>query len=264
MRELYRPLYLIETPILFTSIETAELTKYAANTFLAAKITFINEIADLCEKVGADVQDVAKRHRPRRPYRPQVPACRRRAMAARAFPRIAGALMRTAQEAGAPLTIIETVVQVNDARKLHMADRVIAACGGSVKGKTLAVLGLAFKPNTDDMRESPSLAIVPALQEAGARIRAYDPEAMGEARKLLPDLTYCANSYDTMESADALVHHHRMERVPRASISRGSRRCCERRRWSICATSTSRPKWRRRASTISASGVRRPDRRLAQ
>jgi UDPglucose 6-dehydrogenase len=204
MRSLYRPLYLIETPMLFTSIETAELTKYAANTFLAAKITFINEIADLCEKVGADVQDVAKGigldGRIGRKFLHAGAG-----YGGSCFPKDCRALVRTAQEAGAPLTIIETVVQVNDERKLRMAERVIAACGGSVAGKTLAVLGLAFKPNTDDMRESPSLAIIPVLQKAGATIRAYDPEAMGEAKKLLPDITYCANSYETMEDADALV-----------------------------------------------------------
>jgi UDPglucose 6-dehydrogenase len=204
MRNLYRPLYLIETPMLYTSIETAELTKYAANTFLAAKITFINEIADLCEKVGADVQDVAKGigldGRIGRKFLHAGAG-----YGGSCFPKDCRALVRTAQEANAPLTIIETVVKVNDERKARMADKVIAACGGSIKGKTLAVLGLTFKPNTDDMRESPSLAIIPALQKAGAKIRAFDPEGMHEAKKLLPDITYCTNSYETMEGADALV-----------------------------------------------------------
>jgi UDPglucose 6-dehydrogenase len=204
MRALYRPLFLIETPMLFTAIETAELIKYAANTFLAAKITFINEIANLCEKVGADVQDVAKGigldGRIGRKFLHAGPG-----YGGSCFPKDCRALVRTAQEAGAPLSIVETVVRVNDARKDSMAAKVIEGCGGSVAGKTLAVLGLTFKPNTDDMRESPSLAIVPALQAAGATIRAYDPEGMDEARKLMPDLTYCATSYETMEGADALV-----------------------------------------------------------
>jgi UDPglucose 6-dehydrogenase len=204
MRGLYRPLFLIETPMLFTALETAELIKYAANTFLAAKITFINEIAELCEKVGADVQDVAKGigldGRIGRKFLHAGPG-----YGGSCFPKDCRALVRTAQEAGAPLSIVETVVRVNDERKERMADKVIEACGGSVKGKTLAVLGLTFKPNTDDMRESPSLAIVPALQRAGATIRAFDPEGMDEARKLMPDLVYCGNSYETMTGADALV-----------------------------------------------------------
>src|SRR6185437_5947388 len=181
MRELYRPLYLIETPMLFTSLETAELTKYAANSFLATKITFINEIAELCEKVGADVQDVAKGigldGRIGRKFLHAGPG-----FGGSCFPKDCLALVRTAQEAEAPLSIVETVVQVNDARKRQMADKIIAACAGSVAGKTLALLGLTFKPNTDDMRDSPSLAIVPALQAAGATIRAFDPEGMAEAQ----------------------------------------------------------------------------------
>jgi UDPglucose 6-dehydrogenase len=204
MRALYRPLFLIETPMLFTSIETAELIKYAANSFLATKITFINEIADLCERLGADVQDVAKGigldGRIGRKFLHAGPG-----YGGSCFPKDCLALVRTAQEAKAPLSIVETVVRVNDDRKMHMADKVIQACGGTVAGKTLAVLGLTFKPNTDDMRDSPSLAILPALQRAGARIRAFDPEGLAEARKLMPDLTYCGNSYETMAGADALV-----------------------------------------------------------
>jgi UDPglucose 6-dehydrogenase len=204
MRALYRPLFLLETPMLFTALETSELIKYAANSFLATKITFINEIADLCEKVGADVQDVARGigldGRIGRKFLHAGPG-----YGGSCFPKDCLALVRTAQEAEAPLGIIETVVRVNDARKLRMADKVVEACGGSVAGKTIAVLGLTFKPNTDDMRDSPSLAIVPALQQAGATIRAYDPEGTTEARKLMPDLTYCENSYATMEDADALV-----------------------------------------------------------
>ena len=204
MRRLYRPLFLIETPILFTGIETAELTKYAGNAFLAAKITFINEIADLCEKVGADVHDVAKGigldGRIGRKFLHPGPG-----YGGSCFPKDTLALVRTAQQAGAPVRIIETVVEVNEARKRQMADKVIRHCGGSVAGKTIAVLGLTFKPNTDDMREAPSLAIVPALQAAGATIRAYDPEGMAEARKLLADVVWCETAYDTLRDADSLV-----------------------------------------------------------
>jgi UDPglucose 6-dehydrogenase len=204
MRKLYRPLYLIETPIVFTSIETAELIKYAANTFLATKITFINEIADLCEKVGANVNDVARGigldGRIGRKFLHAGPG-----YGGSCFPKDTLALVKTAQDHGTPLKIVETVVAVNDARKPAMADRVIAALGGSVKGKTVAALGLTFKPNTDDMRDSPSLGILPALQKAGATIRAFDPEGMNEAKKLMPDLTYCKDAYDCMTGADALV-----------------------------------------------------------
>ncbi len=204
MRQVYRPLYLIETPMLFTSLETAELTKYAANSFLATKITFINEIADLCEKLGADVQDVAKGigldGRIGRKFLHAGPG-----FGGSCFPKDCLALVRTAQEAGSPLSIVETVVDVNDTRKGRMAQKIIEACGGSVAGKTLAILGLTFKPNTDDMRDSPSLAIVPALHAAGAKLRAFDPEGTEEAKKLLPQPTYCANSYETMPGADALV-----------------------------------------------------------
>ena len=204
MRKLYRPLYLIETPIVFTSIETAELIKYAANTFLATKITFINEIADLCEKVGANVNDVARGigldGRIGRKFLHAGPG-----YGGSCFPKDTLALVKTAQDYGAPLKIVETVVAVNEARKPAMADRVIEALGGSVSGKTVAALGLTFKPNTDDMRDSPSLGILPALQKAGATIRAFDPEGMHEAKKLMPDLTYCKDAYDCMTGADALV-----------------------------------------------------------
>src|SRR5271167_1333796 len=204
LRQLYRPLYLIETPMLFTDIATAELIKYAANAFLATKITFINEIADLCERVGADVQDVAKGigldGRIGRKYLHAGPG-----FGGSCFPKDCRALVRTAREAEARLSIVETVVRVNDARKRRMADKIAAACGGKLAGKTLAVLGLTFKPNTDDMRDSPSLAILPALMAAGAKIRGYDPEGMVEAAKLLPDLTYCGDAYETMGEADALV-----------------------------------------------------------
>ncbi|PWC40468.1 UDP-glucose/GDP-mannose dehydrogenase family protein [Azospirillum sp. TSO35-2] len=204
MRRLYRPLYLIETPIVITSLETAELTKYAANTFLAAKITFINEIADLCEKVGANVHDVARGigldGRIGRKFLHPGPG-----YGGSCFPKDTLALVRTAQQVGSPLRIIETVVDINDKRKKQMAERIIAACGGTVDGKIVAVLGVAFKPNTDDMRDSPSLDIVPALQAAGATVRAFDPAAMHEAEKLLPGVEWSKDVYGTLEGADCVA-----------------------------------------------------------
>ncbi|WP_339778748.1 UDP-glucose/GDP-mannose dehydrogenase family protein [uncultured Thalassospira sp.] len=204
MSDLYRPLYLIETPIVFTTRETSEMIKYAANTFLAAKITFINEIADLCEKVGADVHDVARGigldGRIGKKFLHPGPG-----YGGSCFPKDTLALVRTAQEHNSPLRIIETVVAVNNDRKKAMAERIIKACGGSVAGKTIGLLGLAFKPNTDDMRDSPSLDVVPALIAAGATVRAYDPEAMDEAAKLLEGLIYCETAFDTIEGADAMV-----------------------------------------------------------
>jgi UDPglucose 6-dehydrogenase len=201
---LYRPLYLLETPIVFTAIETAELIKYAANAFLATKITFINEMADLCEAVGADVQDVARGigldGRIGRKFLHAGPG-----FGGSCFPKDCQALVRTAEQAEAPLAIVDTVLRVNDARKRRMANRIIAACGGSVEGLRLAALGLTFKPNTDDMRDSPSLAFLPALCEAGATIRAFDPEGMAEAKKLMPDLDYCGDPYEAMEGSDALI-----------------------------------------------------------
>lgn len=206
MRQLYRPLFLLETPIVFTARNTSELIKYAANTFLATKITFINEIADLCEIVGADIQDVAKgigldgRIGPK--FLHAGPG-----YGGSCFPKDTLALVRTAQDSGSPLRIIETVVDINDKRKKAMAARIIDASGGSIEGKTVAVLGVAFKPNTDDMRDAPSLEIVPALVKAGARVRIYDPEAMGEARKLLngDGLEWCENAYDAMSDADVVT-----------------------------------------------------------
>jgi UDPglucose 6-dehydrogenase len=204
MRQLYRPLFLIETPIVFTSLETSELIKYAANTFLAAKITFINEIADLCEKVGADVHDVAKGigldGRIGKKFLHPGPG-----YGGSCFPKDTLALVKTAQDHGAPLRIIETVVDINDKRKKRMAEKVVAACGGSVKGKRIAVLGLTFKPNTDDMRDSPSLDILPALQAAGAKVVAYDPEGMHEAAAMLPGVEMAADAYAAMDGAEALV-----------------------------------------------------------
>ena len=204
LRQLYRPLYLIETPMLFTDVATAELIKYAANAFLATKVTFINEIADLCETLGADVQDVARGigldGRIGRKFLHAGPG-----FGGSCFPKDCRALLRTAGEAGGGLAIVETVLRVNEARKCRMADKIAAACGGSLAGKSLAVLGLTFKPNTDDMRDAPSLEILPRLIAAGARIRAFDPEGMDEARKLMPELVYCRDAYQTMEGADALI-----------------------------------------------------------
>ncbi len=204
MRDLYSPLYLIEKPIVFTSRQSSELIKYAANTFLATKITFINEIADLCEKVDADVHDVARGigldGRIGRKFLHAGPG-----YGGSCFPKDTRALVSTAQDAGSPLQIVETVVRLNEERKQRMAERIIEAAGGDLNGKTVAVLGLTFKPNTDDMRESPSLDIVPALQKAGATVRAFDPEGMDEAKPLLADVEWCDNAYDTMPDADVLV-----------------------------------------------------------
>lgn len=204
MRSLYRPLFINETPMVFTSRRTSELIKYAGNAFLAMKITFINEMAELCEKVGANVQEVSRGigldGRIGKKFLHAGPG-----YGGSCFPKDTLAVVRTAQEAGAPLKIIEAVVAVNDERKAKMADKVIEGLGGNAKGKTVAVLGLAFKPNTDDMRESPAIAIINKLSESGANIRAYDPEAMAEAKHQLPDITYCKNTYDCIDGADALV-----------------------------------------------------------
>jgi UDPglucose 6-dehydrogenase len=205
LRRLYRPLYLIEAPIVFTGLETAELIKYAANGFLAMKITFINEMADLCEKLGADVNDVARGigldGRIGKKFLHAGPG-----FGGSCFPKDTLALMRIAEEAGAPSQLIQSVVRVNDTRKEAMAARVIAACGGDVAGKRIAVLGLAFKPETDDMREAPSLPLIHGLVEAGARIVAFDPEAMQGARPMLPaSVEFAADAVAAVRDADALV-----------------------------------------------------------
>jgi UDPglucose 6-dehydrogenase len=205
MADVYRPLYLNSAPILNTSRRTAELTKYAANAFLATKITFINEMADLCEQVGANVQDVARGmgldNRIGGKFLHAGPG-----YGGSCFPKDTLALIKTAQDHGTPSRIVETVASVNDQRKRAMARKVVAACGGSVRGKTIAVLGLTFKPNTDDMRDAPSLAIVAALQDGGATIRAFDPEGMEQARAMLPaDVSYCADTYECVAGADAAV-----------------------------------------------------------
>ncbi|MCZ4279406.1 UDP-glucose/GDP-mannose dehydrogenase family protein [Kiloniella laminariae] len=204
MAELYRPLYLIETPIIFTKLETSELIKYAGNAFLATKISFINQMADLCEKVGADVHQVAKGigldGRIGRKFLHAGPG-----YGGSCFPKDTQALAYTARANGAPVSLVEDVISYNAARKRGMADKVIAHCGGTVAGKKVAVLGLTFKPNTDDMRDSPSLDIIPILQAQGATVSAYDPEGMEEAKKLLSDVTYCTGAYQAMEGADVLV-----------------------------------------------------------
>ena len=204
MADVYRPLYLNRDPLLFTGRRTAELIKYAANAFLATKITFINEIADLCEQAGADVQDVARGigldNRIGAKFLNAGPG-----FGGSCFPKDAMALMKTAHDFGTPCRIVETVAAVNDQRKRAMARKVIAACGGSVRGSTIAVLGLTFKPNTDDMREAPSIALITALQDAGAKVRAYDPEGMKQARAVLENVEYADNAYACIDGADALV-----------------------------------------------------------
>jgi len=204
MRELYRPLFLSETPVFFTALETSETIKYAANAFLATKITFINEMADLCEKVGADVQNVAKAigldNRIGGKFLHAGPG-----YGGSCFPKDTLALLRTAEENGVAMRIVNAVVEANDERKKSMAQRIVAASGGNVKGKTVAVLGLTFKPNTDDMRDAPSLEIIPGLQAAGALVRAFDPEGMRESKSLFKDVYFAKDAYDAMEGADALV-----------------------------------------------------------
>jgi UDPglucose 6-dehydrogenase len=204
MRELYRPLFLNETPMVFTERRTSELIKYAANAYLAMKITFINEVADLCEEVGANVQEVARGigldNRIGRKFLHAGPG-----YGGSCFPKDTLALMKTARDAGAPIELIETTVRINSARKQKMAQKVIDALDGNLKGKTIAVLGLTFKPNTDDMRDAPALDIVPTLQAEGARIRAFDPEGMQEAKPLLKDVSFASGPYDCVQNADAVV-----------------------------------------------------------
>ena len=204
MEEVYRPLFLNQSPLLFVNRRTSELIKYAANAFLAMKITFINEMADLCEAVGGNVQDVArgigldKRIGPK--FLNAGPG-----YGGSCFPKDTLALAKTAQDHEHPVRLIEATIAVNDNRKRAMARRVIAACNGEVRGKRIALLGLTFKPNTDDMRDAPSISIIQALQDNGALIQAYDPEGMEEAKKLFQNITYCKNPYEAAEGADALV-----------------------------------------------------------
>jgi UDPglucose 6-dehydrogenase len=204
LTEIYRPLYLNQSPILFTGRRTAEVIKYAANAFLATKVTFINEVADLCERVGADVQEVARgigldnRIGPK--FLHAGPG-----FGGSCFPKDIRALIKTAQDHEVPMRILEAVEAVNDRRKRAMARKVAWAFGGVLRGKTVAILGLTFKPNTDDMREAPSIPLITALQDMGAKVRAYDPVGTEQARHFLADVTYCSGPYDCVENADALV-----------------------------------------------------------
>ncbi len=204
MRELYRPLYLNETPIVFTTPESSELIKYASNAFLATKITFINEIANLCEKTGANVQDVARAMgmdgRIGSKFLHAGPG-----YGGSCFPKDTLALTQTGQKFGANQNIVETVVKVNANRQKQMAQRIIEACDGDIKGKRIGILGVSFKPNTDDVREAPSLVIIPALQNAGAKVAAYDPVATEQAAKHLDNVEWCEDPYQVAEGADALV-----------------------------------------------------------
>ncbi len=204
MRQLYRPLYIREAPIVMAGLETAELIKYAANAFLATKITFINEIADLCEHVGADVHDVARGigldGRIGRKFLHPGPG-----YGGSCFPKDTLALAKTAADHGSPVRLVETVIDVNTKRKHSMADRVTAMCGGSVAGLTVGVLGVTFKPDTDDMRDAPSLDIIPILQKAGATVQAYDPAGMHEAKAMLPGVDWKDGAYEAATGADVLV-----------------------------------------------------------
>ena len=204
LKEIYKPLYLIETPIVFTDLQTAELIKYASNGFLAAKISFINEIANLCEAIGANVVDLAKGmgldNRIGKKFLHAGPG-----YGGSCFPKDALALARIAQEHGSPIRVIETVIEVNAAQKARMVGKIRKALGGSEAGKTLAVLGLTFKPETDDMRDAPALMILPALMEKGAKIMATDPHGIEEAKKIMPEISYVADPYAAVEKADAVV-----------------------------------------------------------
>lgn len=204
LKAIYRPLYLIETPFVMTTIETAELIKYASNAFLATKISFINEIANLCEEIKANVQDVAKGMgldgRIGRKFLHAGPG-----YGGSCFPKDTSALLRIAQEHGVACRIVESVVEVNAAQRARMTRKVRHAVGGNEAGKTIAVLGLAFKPETDDIRDAPAITILATLLERGATIRAHDPQAMTEAAKVLPEVRYCSNPYDACEQADAVV-----------------------------------------------------------
>ncbi len=204
LAEIYRPLYLNAPPIIYVSRRTAELIKYASNAFLATKITFINEMADLCEQVGADVQEVARGmgldNRIGAKFLHPGPG-----FGGSCFPKDTSALIKTAHDHGVPLRLVETVSTVNEQRKRAMARKVVQALGGSVRGKTIAVLGLTFKPNTDDTRDSPAIPLITALQDLGAVLRGYDPAGMEQAKPLLPDVHYCHNAYSAAEGADAVV-----------------------------------------------------------
>jgi UDPglucose 6-dehydrogenase len=204
MEDVYRPLYLNQAPLMFTGRRTAELIKYAANAFLAMKITFINEMADLCEKAGGDVQAVARGigldQRIGSKFLNAGPG-----YGGSCFPKDALALLKTGQDHDAPLRLVEATVSVNDNRKRAMGRKVIASCGGNVRGKTIGILGLTFKPNTDDMRDAPSIAIIQTLLDAGAQVRGYDPEGMEMAKSVISGIDYAADAYDLANGADCLV-----------------------------------------------------------
>jgi UDPglucose 6-dehydrogenase len=204
LKAIYRPLYLLETPFVITGIETSELIKYAANAFLATKISFVNELANICEEIGANVQDVARGMgldgRIGKKFLHAGPG-----YGGSCFPKDTHALLRIAQENGVACRIVEAVIEVNAAQKARMARKIRIALGGTEAGKALAVLGLAFKPETDDIRDAPALTIISTLLEHGAVVRAHDPAAMREAAKVLPDVKYCASAYEACEGADALI-----------------------------------------------------------
>ena len=219
LAEIYRPLYLNTPPIIYVSRRTAELIKYASNAFLATKITFINEIADLCEQVDADVQEVARGmgldNRIGAKFLHAGPG-----FGGSCFPKDTNALIKTAHDHGVPLRVIETVAAVNEQRKRAMARKVVEALGGSVRGKTIAVLGLTFKPNTDDTRDSPAIPLITALHDLGATVRGYDPAGMELAKPLLPDVLYCQSAYSAAEDADAVVIATEWEQFRALDLSR--------------------------------------------
>ena len=219
LADLYRPLYLNTSPIIYVDRRTAELIKYASNAFLATKITFINEIADLCEQVGADVQEVARGmgldNRIGGKFLHAGPG-----FGGSCFPKDTSALIKTAHDHGVPLRLVETVSTVNEQRKRAMARRVVQALGGSVRGKTVAVLGLTFKPNTDDTRDSPAIPLITALHDLGATVRGYDPAGMEQAKPLLPDVHYCQSAYSAAQGADAVVIATEWEQFRALDLSR--------------------------------------------
>jgi UDPglucose 6-dehydrogenase len=219
LAEIYRPLYLNAPPIIYVDRRTAELIKYASNAFLATKITFINEIADLCEQVGADVQEVARGmgldNRIGGKFLHAGPG-----FGGSCFPKDTSALIKTAHDHGVPLRLVETVSAVNEQRKRAMARKVVQALGGSVRGKTIAVLGLTFKPNTDDTRDSPAIPLITALHDLGATVRGYDPAGMEQAKPLLPDVHYCQNAYSAAQGADAIVIATEWEQFRALDLSR--------------------------------------------
>ena len=256
MREIYRPLYLNKAPLLFTCRRTAELIKYAANAFLATKITFINEIADLCEAVGADVQDVARGigldNRIGAKFLHAGPG-----YGGSCFPKDTLALLKTAEDARAPLRIVEAVVKVNDARKRAMGRKVVEALGGEPRGKTVALLGLTFKPNTDDMRERPPVADLAGARGCGVEVRGYDPEGMEQARPMMPGVALCAGPYEAAAGADAVVLVTEWDASAGARPRPARRRRCAATCWSTSATSTNATRRSRQGCPMSGSDAGR-------